>query len=100
MPLHVSKNFGTCVLCKREEISLTEHHLIPRKVHRKKWFRKRFDIEDMRNRKIEVCRRCHVGIHKLIPEESNLARNYNTLELLQAHEGLQRHVEWVKKQRG
>jgi len=100
MPLPVSRNFGTCVLCKREDISLTEHHLIPRKVHRKKWFRKRFKLEDMRLRKIDVCRRCHHGIHKLIADEATLARNYNTLDLLQAHEGLQRHVEWVKKQRG
>lgn len=100
MPLPVSRNFGTCVLCKRAPISLTEHHLIPRKVHRKKWFRKRFELEDMRHRKIDVCRRCHLGIHKLIPGETNLARNYNTLESLRAHEGLQRHVEWVRKQRG
>ena len=100
MPLHVSNNFGTCALCKRDEISLTVHHLIPRKVHRKKWFRKRYELEDMRHRKIGVCRRCHLGIHKLIPDEATLAREFNTLELLQAHQGLQKHVEWVKKQQG
>jgi 5-methylcytosine-specific restriction endonuclease McrA len=99
MPLPVSNHIGTCELCGRTDISLTEHHLIPRKVHRKKLFRKQFDLDEMRHRRISVCRRCHLGIHKLIPDEATLAREYNTLEKLLAHEGLQKHIPWVKKQR-
>ena len=88
-----------CELCGRRDVPLTEHHLIPRAVHRKKAFRKRFDVDDMRTRKLMVCRKCHKGIHRLIPDERDLAREYNTREALLAHDGIQRHVEWVAKQK-
>ena len=89
-----------CELCGRDEVALTEHHLIPRAVHRKKAFRKRFDLDEMRRRKLMVCRKCHRGIHRLIPDERTLAREYNTREALLGHEALRRHVAWVRRQRG
>ncbi len=88
-----------CALCERMGVGLTEHHLIPRAVHRKKQFRRRFDLEEMRHRKLLVCRKCHRGIHRLIPDEKELARDFNTREALLADERIARHVAWVAKQR-
>ncbi len=90
--------FGSCEMCGREK-HLTEHHLIPRAVHRKKFFLKKYSREEMIHRRISICRACHKGIHRLIPDEKELARCFNTLELLLADERIKRHVEWVSKQR-
>jgi hypothetical protein len=89
---------GTCEMCGREK-PLTEHHLIPRAVHRKRYFAKRFSKEEMVSRTIMICRMCHRGIHRIIPDEKELARDYNTLESLMADERIARHVVWVAKQR-
>ena len=89
---------GACELCGRLQ-PLTEHHLIPRAVHSKKYFQKRFTKEEMNHRRISVCRKCHKGIHRIIPDEKELARDYNTKEALLADERIRRHVEWVAKQR-
>jgi hypothetical protein len=88
-----------CELCARAGVALTEHHLIPRAVHRKRQFRQRFDLDEMRHRKLLVCRKCHRGIHRLIPDEKELARTYNTRDALLADERIARHVAWVAKQR-
>lgn len=94
------KDVGKCVMCKRDNQSLSEHHLIPREVHSKKRFIKRFGREEMRTRKVDLCRLCHKkGIHELIPDNKELADKFNTLELLMADERIQRHIEWVKKQK-
>ncbi len=87
-----------CELCEREK-KLSKHHLIPRAVHTKKKFINRFGKEEMRKRGIMVCKDCHHGIHDLIPDEKEIAENYNTKELLMAHEAIQKHVAWVKKQK-
>lgn len=89
---------GTCALCSREK-PLTEHHLIPRAVHGKKYFRKLFTKEEMTHRRISICRSCHKGIHRIIPDEKELARDFNTKEALLADERIARHVAWVGKQR-
>ena len=99
-PAHRSKDHANaCELCLRSDVPLTEHHLIPRAVHRKKAFRRKYDIEDMRTRKLMVCRKCHRGIHRLIPDERILARSFNTKEALLAHAGIRRHIAWVAKQK-
>jgi len=87
-----------CELCGREK-PLTKHHLIPRAVHGRNRFRKRYTREEMRERSIWICRPCHNGIHDLIPDEKLLAERFNTREALLAHEGLQRHIAWVRKQK-
>lgn len=89
---------GHCELCEREK-PLTEHHLIPRAVHGKTYFKKRFSREEMTHRRISICRSCHKGIHRLIPDEKELARDFNTKAALLEDERIQKHVEWVKKQR-
>lgn len=89
---------GGCELCGRVQ-PLTEHHLIPRAVHRKTYFQKLFTKVEMTEQRISICRKCHKGIHRIIPDEKELARNYYTKELLLADERIRRHVDWVAKQR-
>ena len=94
-----TRKTGPCELCERPGKLLTFHHLIPRHCHRKKRFRARFSIAEMRSRGLWICRPCHGGIHDLIPDEKLLGWNYNTRELLLANEQIQKHVNWVKKQK-
>lgn len=89
---------GECEMCGREQ-PLTEHHLIPRAVHGKKFFRRQFTREEMTNRRISICRKCHKGIHRIIPDEKELARDFNTKDALLADERIAKHVAWVAKQR-
>ncbi len=90
---------GPCELCGREGQELTFHHLIPRHVHKKPRFRDRFGIAEMRSRGLWVCHACHSGIHDLIPDEKVLGWDYNTREALMDHEGIKKHVDWVRKQK-
>jgi hypothetical protein len=50
-----------------------------------------------RRRGLWICHLCHGGIHDLIPDEKDLGSSYNTRELLLAHEGVRKHVDWVRK---
>ncbi len=87
-----------CELCGRQA-SLTFHHLIPRRVHRRLRFIKRYGKQEMHSRGLEICRLCHNGIHDLIPDELELAEKYNTKELLLTHAGVVKHIAWVAKQK-
>lgn len=85
-----------CPLCGRPG-PLTFHHLIPKKLHRRKRFRKRYSREELAQG-VHICRLCHNGVHRLF-DEMTLGQQKNTLEQLQADKSLQRHVRWVSKQR-
>ena len=85
-----------CALCERES-GLTFHHLIPRKCHTNKWFRKNFSREEMKTRGIYVCRICHSFIHKQFSAKY-LGRDLNTLEALLQNEIIDKYVNWAKKQ--
>jgi len=88
-----------CALCGRvTKRGNTEHHLIPRTCRSNKWFKKRFDRERM-NQTIAVCRDCHRAIHRLIPDEKELGRYYNTVELLLDHPEMGKFVAWVRKRK-
>lgn len=87
---------GTCCLCGRHT-QLTFHHLIPRKVHRRNFFRKRVAREELQAG-ISICRLCHCGLHRLY-DEMTLARRLNSLDALRADPAVQRHAQWVRKQR-
>jgi hypothetical protein len=65
---------GICEFCEREQ-KLTEHHLIPRAVHSKKKFLKRFGKEEMKSRTVDLCKLCHKGVHRLFSEKE-LAEEY------------------------
>lgn len=83
-----------CQLCERNLI-LTEHHLIPRETHNKKWCKKMFTLKDRKDRKAYVCHDCHDAIHKLISNK-DLAKDFNTIGKLKKHDKLSNFVEWVK----
>ena len=73
-----------CEICEKD-LPLTFHHLIPKKCHSNKWFRKRYTREEMNTRGIHVCRKCHNYIHE-IAGQKELGRDYNTLEALLQNE--------------
>lgn len=92
-------NSSACSLCGRvTKRGNTEHHLIPRTCHSNKWFKKRFDRAQM-NTTIGVCRDCHRAIHRLVPDEKELGRYFNTLELLRTQPEIKNFLAWVKKQK-
>jgi hypothetical protein len=62
----------------------------PRYCHRKKRFRNRFSIPEMRSRGVWLCAVRHGGIHDLVPDEKTLGWSYNTRQLLPAHEGVRK----------
>ncbi len=87
---------GICPLCGRE-CTLTFHHLIPRKLHRRTFYKKNFSKAEL-SRGIEICRKCHSGIHDLY-DEMTLAREYDSFERIQSDAALSRHFGWVAKQK-
>ncbi len=87
----------TCQLCQRDT-RLEFHHLIPRKVHRRAWFAKRYSRDDMHQRGIWLCRLCHRFVHRHF-DEVTLGRDYATLDRLLADPGVQRPLQWAGRQR-
>ncbi len=88
---------GPCGICDREK-TLTFHHLIPKKNHRNKWFRKNFELGEMRNSGIYVCRDCHNKIHQVFSEKE-LGKTYNRQELISAHPEMEKFIAWIRKQK-
>jgi len=86
---------GRCQLCGREGLKTTKHHVIPKKVHKNKWFRKTFTREEM-NTTIDLCRACHRQIHIFFTHKE-LARKYHSVEKLMEEERIQRYVAWIQK---
>lgn len=84
-----------CELCQCEVPKLTRHHLIPKKLHRKNWFKKRYTWEQMQQT-VDLCVACHKEIHTYL-DHKELGQSYNTLEKLQSHEGVKRYVKWRRK---
>ena len=89
-------NRGCCQLRERQTF-LTLHHLIPRKLHRRNWFRKHYTRDELQ-RVVALCRDCHRGLHKLY-DEMKLGKSYNSLDKLRADEAVMKHVQWVARRR-
>lgn len=87
---------GKCPLCHRVT-DLTFHHLIPKKVHKRNYFKKHFDKQTLAFG-IDICRTCHTGIHKIY-DEITLAKHYNSLQKIKQDDKLNTHFLWVAKQR-
>ncbi|WP_027672185.1 hypothetical protein [Rheinheimera baltica] len=85
-----------CQLCERQ-CALTFHHLIPRKMHRRTYYKKHFDKAQLQQG-VMLCRLCHKGIHTLY-DEMTLAKQFNSLQQLQADSSISQHVDWVRKQK-
>ena len=88
--------FGECPLCGRW-LDLTFHHLIPKKLHRRTRFKKNYSKAEL-NQGVWVCRLCHNGIHDRY-DEMALAKRFSTFESIQTDPQIQRHAEWVAKQK-
>ena len=63
---------------------------------RNKWFKKRYDRQDLQQG-TDLCQRCHRTIHKLVPNEKELGRHYNTTEALLEHAKLAKYVDWKRR---
>ncbi|MEZ6135191.1 MAG: hypothetical protein R3C53_09805 [Pirellulaceae bacterium] len=88
-----------CELCGRTmQAATTAHHLIPRACHSNKWFRSRFTREQMQQT-VDLCRDCHVTIHRFIPKEKQLGRHFHSLALLRAHPQIAGFLTWIVKQK-
>ena len=48
------------------------------------------------NTTVPLCKMCHREIHRQIPEKE-MAKSYNTLELLRSHPVVSRFLEWLTK---
>ena len=83
-------------MCKRET-NLTFHHLIPRKLHKRRRFEKTY-TRDQLNEGIMLCSRCHRGLHKLY-SEMELGTRLNTLSEIANDAQIIKHVNWVAKQK-
>lgn len=81
-----------CEVCGADEID-NYHHLIPRTVHKNKWFKKRFTKEQMWQT-VGVCKSCHRAIHN-VADNKTLGREYNTLDKLRIV--LASHIQWRRK---
>ncbi len=87
-----------CALCRRVGLTLTRHHLIPRKRHRQASCRKRFSHDERTGRIALVCRPCHSTVHAQLTEKQ-LEQDYCTVQALADHPGIARFVSWVRKQK-
>lgn len=95
-PTRAERRDGPCEICDRKK-PLTFHHLIPKMVHNRKRYQKRYTKQEL-NTGLYICKLCHDGIHDYF-KETELAANFNTKELLLGHEGFKKHVAWTKKQK-
>lgn len=86
-----------CELCQRDGLALTKHHLIPRKRHRRRSAKLRFDREEMRTRIAMLCRPCHSTVHATFTEQQ-LEQHYNTVQALAEHPELAKFIDWVRHQ--
>ena len=101
IPEHVwqpRERIVACELCGRKGLKLTEHHLMPKAVHRKQRYRRMYEREDMLTRKLIICRPCHSAIHRCIPDEKVLAAEYATKEALTENECLMKQVAYFGRQ--
>ncbi|MCM5705555.1 hypothetical protein [Larsenimonas salina] len=83
-----------CELCGRAVEALTKHHLIPRTVHRKKRFRKRYSKEQMHTAILWLCRPCHRHIHVVLSEQA-MAEQYASRAALMTHPDIAEFVTWL-----
>ncbi|WP_019583228.1 hypothetical protein [Thioalkalivibrio sp. ALE16] len=76
--------------------TLTRHHLIPRKQHRRKRIRRRFSRAEREGRILWVCRPCHDHIHKHFDEQI-LAERLNTRDALLSEPVIRDFVAWIAR---
>ncbi len=85
-----------CALCTRA-VRLTAHHLIPRKLHRRPRFQRRYTRGEL-NVVVMLCEPCHRAVHRF-HDEMTLGEHLNTLDALRGDPAIERHCAWVARQR-
>ena len=85
-----------CELCKRTDLILTRHHLIPRSRHNKARTQRNFSRDAMKTDIALLCRPCHSQVHRLF-DNHELASYYHTVERLRQHSDVQSFVRWIEK---
>lgn len=74
---------GQCNICNRDR-ELTFHHFIPRSLHNRKYYRKKYSREEIKSYGCAICWDCHSFIHNLF-DETDLGKEYNSLEKILEH---------------
>jgi len=87
----------SCEFCGREK-ELTAHHLIPKSMHGRDWFRNRFSKQEMQTRIVMLCKDCHHAVHRFFVEKE-LGKMYNTKEALLNEKKVIDFIKWAKKQK-
>lgn len=87
---------NNCELCERDRL-LTFHHLIPKKLHSKKKYRKLYTSEQLKTNGINICKHCHKQLHVMF-DHKYLAEHLNTLAKILNNEKIIKFINWVKKQ--
>ena len=64
-----------CELCGRDEVELTQHHLIPKSRHDKARTKREFSRDEMKNDIAMLCPACHAQVHEVFSNQelSNVA---------------------------
>lgn len=79
----------SCELCERDVKNLTVHHLVPRQKTKRK--------KEKPGPIINICSACHKQIHTLF-DNTHLAKELNSLELLKNEPQMEKFLSWVSKQ--
>ena len=82
-----------CEFCENEEAH-NFHHLIPKTLHKKKRFKKKYTFDELQNG-LNVCKLCHHTFHEFLTEKE-LGENYNTRSKLKKHPRIAKYLEWKK----
>ncbi len=82
-----------CALCTHPDPGLTFHHLIPKRVHKRRRFRD-LDANTLQSG-LWLCRRCHKMVHRSA-DHLTLATAHRSLDGLLAHPGIGRYAAWAR----
>ena len=92
-----SEKPSACELCGSTSDYLNFHHLIPRALHGRSYFRNHYKKSYLKTHGVWICKfHCHVEIHKLVSEK-DMGKAYYTKELLLEHPQVKSYIEWRRK---
>lgn len=80
-------SLSKCPLCEREQVPLSDHHLIPQ------------CRGGQGGEKAQICTSCHEAVHQTFSNKE-LESTYNTVDALLGHEVFARTVRFISKQHG
>ena len=90
----VMYRFMHCELCGRQ-VSLTRHHLIPKRTHRFGVIRAKYSKTEVNSLIAYLYKVCHRHVHRTV-KERQLAVNLNFVKLLRTHQDINAFVDWLK----